>query len=165
MASEGTVRAKAVKSEDGSYAAFIRSNKGKPQVSVKFNITTGPDTGHNIYWYGSFATDGSTDYSIKSLRAMGLKGDDISEAIVQVLDQEVELVLETDSYDGKVKVKFINDLFGGGRGIDPSKVMSKEEVRTFAATMKARMQASKTMQAKPKTAQTSLPTADDDLGF
>jgi hypothetical protein len=86
---------------------FGESEKGTEQIAVDFEIVDGDERGRRITWYGYF-TEKTEERTIESLRICGWVGDDIS-GIVD-LPNEVELVIEPETYEGKTRsrVKWVN---------------------------------------------------------
>jgi hypothetical protein len=147
-----------VQTDEGQvWAQFGRSqNKGTPQVFVAFALLDGPHAGRRLGWFGYF-TEGSADRTIESLRLCGLKGDDLANAIKGPLDQEVQLVLEHEEYEGKkrVKVSWVNA--PGGGAFKMANPMNAQELRQFAAKFKSNVKAKPEVTGDRKTA--PAPTA------
>lgn len=129
---------------EGKYKArptawgLSESKNGSEQFAIGFEILDGPEAGSTITWYGSFANDMAVDISIKSIKACGWTGSDLSN--VDLPGTEVELVIVHDEYpkgSGKMsaKVKFIN---GPGQGI---KHMDAAKGKAFALKMQQRIKA------------------------
>lgn len=125
--------------EPGKYIARATSANlgytkgGKEQIAVTFKLSTG----ESITWYGSFS-DAAFDRTIKSLRACGWQGDDLSQ-LGTALIQNVELVIDyEDDLQGKPrpKVKWVNELGGGGGLSNP---MSPKQAADFARRMKPQL--------------------------
>lgn len=129
-----------VQTEEGpAWAQFGKSqNKGTLQVYVAFAILDGAYVGRRIGWFGYF-TDNTVERTIESLRRCGLKGDDLAAAVAGPLDQEVELVVEHETYNGKTtaKVQWVNAPGGGAYRM--ANAMNTKDLRQFAATMKQKM--------------------------
>src|SRR3954462_1979761 len=87
-----------------TYAQFGESkDKRTPQVVVNFEIVDeGEQKGRRIAWIGYF-TEATTERTIQALRYCGFRGDDLAAAITQKLDQKVQIVVEHDEYQGKVR--------------------------------------------------------------
>jgi hypothetical protein len=130
--------------------ALGHSKNGKEQVAVLFEITQGEHAGKSYTWFGFF-TDQTTDRTLDSLRHCGWDGDNFVE--LKGLDaNEVEIVIDTDEYEGKprTKVQWVNR---------PSRLamreqMSGQEVSAFAARMRGRA-----LQHKQKYGVQPAPTA------
>jgi len=108
------------------------TSKGNEQVVVRFEIVDGPQKDQSIQWFGFF-TEACFDRTIQSLRHCGWKGDDVSE-LTGIDTREVDIVVEHDTYQGKVtpKVRWVNQA-GGGVGMSPV------QAADFAASIKARI--------------------------
>lgn len=122
----------------GEYELGV-SNNGTEQVGVSFRITQGEHLGTTLTWYGFFNTDENAQRAIKSLRACGWAGDDLSN--LQGIDtNEVNIVVEIDEYEGQQrnKVAWVN-----GAGVAMKNVMNDAQKKAFAARMKGLVLASK----------------------
>jgi hypothetical protein len=124
--------------------------KGTPQVAVVFEILRGPDAGQKVTWMGYF-TDKSTERTLKALRICGFTGDDLDTFADQRPTNEVQLILENETYDGKtrVKVAWVNDPTFGGMRMENA--LSGSELRKFGAKFKSSLKAIppvKTVEAK-----------------
>lgn len=119
--------------------ALGHSSTGKEQVAVLFEITQGEHAGKAITWFGYF-TDTAVDRTLDSLRHCGWAGDNFVD--MTGLDaNEVELVIEPDTYEGKTRdrVRWVNRT---------SRLALREQMNpgataTFAARMRARALAHK----------------------
>lgn len=122
----GTYTAQAV---DG-YLSHTKD--GKEQIVVKFVIVSGQHDGQTVNWTGFF-TPKTFDRTIQSLRYCGWLGDDISE-LTGIDSHEVEIVVEHNSYEGKIfaRVAWVNQIGGKMR-------MPTNEARAFAASIKDRI--------------------------
>ena len=127
MISKGKHKGRAVTAVLG-----FTEKSGKEQVLVDFEIVDGPHAGEHISWFGFF-TDATTDTTIGSLRHCGWKGDDLSN-LEGVNDNEVELVVEHETYDNKerAKVRWVNKI--GGATLKHA--MTDAESKSFAARMR-----------------------------
>src|SRR4051794_18119735 len=105
MLKAGTYRARGVESDLGI------AQTGKEQVFVKFAITSGPEEGQHVTWFGYFNTPENAKRTIESLRTCGWTGTDITE-LTGIDANEVELVVEHEEYNGKTraKVRWINEI-------------------------------------------------------
>lgn len=116
----------------GKYAArpvehhFSQSSTGKDQIVVRLQI--GED---HISWFGYF-TDQTIKRTVESLEYMGYDGGSLDD---MVLDQEVQVELVMDNYQGKdrLKVAWINKPGGNAK---PVENMSALEKRIQAASSK-----------------------------
>lgn len=137
---KGTYRAVAVRTatDQGEvYAQFGKSKeKGTPQVCVNFELLGGDWDGVRLPWIGYF-TPTTEARTLKSLRFCGWKGDDLVEAMTQELDNEVQVVVGHNEYNGKTfaRIEWVNAPGGGGLKIQ---AMEDKDLRMFAAKMKAR---------------------------
>lgn len=141
---EGKFRAKAVD------WGFGEAGTGTFQIGVLMEITNGPEgqPPDQINWYG-FLTEKALPVTVKALGALGWKGIDLTELENRGggLDtNEVEIVVEHEEYDGKLraKVKWINS--GGGLGM--SKRVEGDSLKAFAAKMRASIVAADPSRAK-----------------
>jgi hypothetical protein len=105
-----TVRAKAIGASIGS------SKNGSLQVAVTCQLLSSELAGETITYIGT-VSEKAVEYLVAALDAFGWTGDDpmdfkdVSPARAQeLLPNEVELVLENETYDGKTRarVKFVN---------------------------------------------------------
>lgn len=129
--------------EDGERVArwgFAGKNRTK-QVLIYFKITTpGEYAGMVVPWFGYFSKD-SARRTVESLRYCGFKGESLLELDRQPLDQEVQLQVETDSYENekgetktRSRIAWVNSLGAGSIKLkDP---MGEAELRTFDAMMR-----------------------------
>ena len=117
--------------EPTSFGWFDKSSKGTPSIRLKLVIAEGPETGRSID-YHAWLSDNAVDNSIRTLaEAFGWDGDLISlqNGHDPFSGKDVEIVVENESYNGKLrtKVRWLNAL-GGGRsaaaGIDSKEVES-----------------------------------------
>ena len=127
MLNEGTYKAKPI-SHDMSY-----TKAGDEMIGVALEITA-PEScqGQFITWYGTFG-EKALRFTKEALRNMGFVGNNLAE---MQLDQEVQITVEHDEWDGKTraKVRWVNSLNGRANIKDP---MAPKAVRQFAAEMKA----------------------------
>lgn len=128
MIPEGTFKARATE------GALGWTSKGKEQVAVNFVLLEGDAEGSQVTWYGYFS-DKTQDGTIKSLRACGWLGDDLSD-LTGIDANEVWLVIEHEEneQDGSVRarVRWVN----GGGGVQMKERMDADQARAFAARMK-----------------------------
>lgn len=118
--------------------ALGKSN-GKEQIGIMFEFTAPPLEGRSITAYLYF-TDATVDRTLESLRHCGWDADSIAD-LDSLGNNEVELVIEDEEYDGKVrsKVKWVNRV---------SRLMLKDQmdassVAAFAARLRGKAVASK----------------------
>lgn len=143
------------------------TDTGKEQVAVGFQILTQDADIPYITWHGYF-TDKAADRTIESLRICGWEGDDLTN--LQGLDKnEVELVIEDEEYDGKVrpKVRWVNRV-GGSLALKAP--LSGDKLKAFAASMRGQIRAydagtGRKAAPKPRPPVTSSapPHTDDDI--
>lgn len=124
MISPGTYKAR------GMDAALSTTKSGREQVGVRFELVDHP--GETIIWYGYF-TDGTFERTIKSLRACGWRGDDLSD-LSGIGAMEVQIVVEHEEYNGKTraKVRWVN---GAGSGGIPNQ-LAADKAKSFAERMR-----------------------------
>lgn len=125
-----------VRTEAGeSWAQFGETKNGNPQVVVNFEILEGEQKGRRISWFGYF-TDKTTQRTVESLRYCGFTGNDLAAATYMPLDQEVQIVIDHEEYNGKwsAKVQWVNKAGGGLFKLD--KPMDKRGLERFAAQMR-----------------------------
>lgn len=141
----------------GKYRARARqwawgiSSKDNEQLAILFEFLDYP--GVTMTAYRSF-TDEAFDYSIAALRTCGWQGDDF-EDLTGLDANEVQLVLENDTYEGKteLKIKYINST----GGIALKKAMEPASLKTFAQRMKGRIKAADQAAGRNPGATTSKP--------
>lgn len=129
------------------------TSTGKEQVAVEFVILTEGADVERITWFGYFTED-TVDRTIESLRICGWTGTDLAE--LQGLEaNEVELVIEDDTYEGKTraKVRWVNK--PGGLALKAP--LSGERKKAFAATMRDRVKAFDASAGAPKPKATTAP--------
>lgn len=126
---------------DGDYP--IRATKHRwgwsenkyPQIGISLTVTEGPYKGRRLTWYATFS-DAAAEWTIKGLRALGMKGDDAERDIDTIYTSEAAAtaVVANETYQGKTraKVKFIN-----GADIIMKNEMNGNELRSFSQRMKA----------------------------
>ena len=148
MASQGTYRGRAITST----AKLIRSkNKNTPGIEVVIDM--GPQG--TMTWTG-WITGGATEFTIRSMRAMGWQGDDLAD-LSTLGTKECEVVVVEEEYKGNYypKIAFINEL--GGRGNASSQEMTDAERRAFAAEMRGTVLAANGGKPSSKTQRTAPP--------
>lgn len=128
--------------------ALGHSSNGTEQIAVLFDYvdSEGPQT---ITWFGYF-TEAACDRTIEALRYCGWEGDDFGR--LEGLDKnEVELVLENDTYEGKtrLKVQWVNRL----AALALKAPMDSNQIAAFAARMRGKAVASRQKMAAPRTQQ------------
>jgi hypothetical protein len=157
-----------------SYAQFgVAGEKKTKQVLVQFEILEGPHVGRKVPWWGYF-TQQTYTRTIEALRTCGFKGDDLMGLLSQELTSEVTIVTEISEWQGKynARVRWINS----SGGIKMSNPMNTNDLRQFAAQMKAKTAAIKEVEGKkadreavtqPETSHEPPPPppSDDDCPF
>lgn len=134
---DGRYKARALDMQLGLTAA------NKEQVGVEFEITDPDHAGIRLTWYGYF-TDKTAERTLQSLRFCGWKSDDLTDS-TGISDNEVELVIEAEEYNGqkRPKIQWVNKL--GGIGMKSP--MNEAQRKAFAQRMKGA--AVKSRQAAP----------------
>lgn len=125
-----------VRTEAGdSWAQFGETKNGNPQVAVNFEILEGEHSGRRITWFGYF-TEKTTVRTVESLRYCGFTGNDLAAATYMPLENEVQIVIDHEEYNGKwsAKVQWVNKAGGGLFKLE--KPMDKRGLERFAAQMR-----------------------------
>ena len=114
---EGTYPARAVGYEFGT------SDNGTEQIGVAMRITQGDYAGRTLTWYGFFNSPENAQRAIRSLRACGWKGEDLTN-LAGLTEQDVNIVVEVETYNGKTgnKVAWVN-----GAGVAMKNVMTEQQ--------------------------------------
>jgi hypothetical protein len=165
----GTYKAAAVPVEANGktiYAQFGLTKGGdgkepKKQVAVQFEIIEGPAMGSKLTWFGYF-TDKTWNKTVEALRCCGFKGDDLYQIESQTLDQEVSIVVEPNTWEGKttMRIAWVN---AASSGIKLANPMGSDDLRRFAATMKSRVAQVKPVEGKKAEKSAAQPaTANDE---
>ena len=119
---------------------FPEPNPGKSQaIALGFRLSEGDvDQGRVITAWKYFA-DGALVYTLEALRACGWRGDNPADITIAELAEEVELVVQHETYEGKVraKVSFINPL--GGGMVKAEKRLEGPNLKNFGAQMRAKI--------------------------
>lgn len=147
---EGWYNARAVKVKDvhGSEQWVVWGKSGNEQTdpekrkfraAMKLRVMEGDYDGWEGVWFG-YCSPKAWENTIEQLRACGFEGDDVDQANSQDLGQPVRIVIEHEEYDGKTyaRVGYIVES-GSGALIESLEPLKPEEMRNFAAEMKARM--------------------------
>ncbi len=122
------------------------TTKMTPQVAVQCVIDTPGFEGKSITYYG-YLSDGAYEYAIKSLRAMGFEGDDISD-LSTVGKNPFSIVVQHEEYEGKISAKVV---FVNSDGVAVKNVMGADEAKKFAASMRSKIASlSPTVRSIPK---------------
>jgi hypothetical protein len=105
------------------------------QILVYFEIVEGEHAGTVLPWWGYFTKD-SAKRTVESLRFCGFKGEDLSDANNQPLNQKVQLVVEHQERDDKVyaRVAWVNQ--HGRSAIKLKDPMTNDDVMKFSAMMR-----------------------------
>ena len=125
-----TYRARVVR--DSAVLGYSK-NKGTPQINVDLELI---DEGGIVMTWTGYFSDAANPYTIKNLRTLGFKGDDISDLSSLNNEKLVQIVTEPEEFEGKVyeKIKFINPV--GGFTMAEEQRMGDKERKTFAAQMR-----------------------------
>lgn len=125
------------------------SENGNRQIAIPMEVTQGDHAGETITWISVFHNtpdkNGRTGYGqiIESLQTMGWSGDEIAELVdiddarvLELLPNEVAMVCEPDTFDGKtrLKIKWINRV-GGGR-FAFKEALSGNDLKQFSSQLK-----------------------------
>jgi hypothetical protein len=105
------------------------SKNGKPYVAIDFRVLDGEYAGEVVPYQGWLTSEKVEERTIKSLRAAGWKGDDLSD--LGELDQEVSITVEHDEYGNRVtaKVAWVNA---------PRKPLESSKSKSIAERLKAK---------------------------
>lgn len=161
--------------------SFAQAASKNWQVAVPFEVSHGEHTGETITWIGVMhdTTDrngvSGHERVIQSLQYAGWQGDDISElaelddaTAMSMLSEEVELVCDVETYDGKtrLKVQWVNKV-GAGR-FTFKEAATKSDLKSFAAQMKSTirgMRAGGSKSSNGSKPAPQQPSLDDDAPF
>jgi hypothetical protein len=132
----GTYRARSTGAQDVTYGV---SENGNLQIAVVFQITDENCEyfGQSIAWTGTFASDKSTEISIRALENCGWQGEDPTEQLEGIETNEVNLVIENETSDrGRTysKVRWVNSI-GGGK-IKFKNPIEGQSLRSFGVDIK-----------------------------
>lgn len=131
-------------------ASFAPSSKGNQQIAVPMEVVDGEYAGETITWIATFHDTADkngvtgTERVLESLVFMGWQTDELSDLVEisdedakRMLPNDVEIVCEPDTYDGKtnLKVKWVNKP-GAGR-FAFKEAVSKNDLRSFSAQLKS----------------------------
>jgi len=124
-------------------------------AAVGFEVINGPESGQKITAFLYFG-DASFQRSLESLRACGFTGDDIDKFADQTPDIECQIVVEHETYEGKVrpKVKWINK---AGGVFTFEKPLPQSDLLRFSAQFKTALKSVPVVQGKK--AERQAPTA------
>ncbi len=120
-------------------------DQDKPRVNTRWEVEEddgGKVQAGDVYYKDLYLTDKAFPWSLKALRAMGFKGDDL-EQVKTVEGVKCRLVMEPEEYQGveKMKVQWINRIGGGVP-------MKGADRLSFAERMKAQIAAAEAGQEK-----------------
>jgi hypothetical protein len=124
-----------------SHGLSRSGQKGTPCIAVVFE----DEAGQRITYYG-YLTDAALEYTVRALETMGWKPAEHDWRVDVLNDTDllvgnlVEIVVEEEEYEGKVrsKVRFVNEI-GGAMG----ERMPPDEAVVFATDLRARILTSK----------------------
>jgi len=129
--------------------------KETPAVSVEFVLSesAGEYAGLAVTWDG-WLTDASYQRTVESLRHCGWEDQDIGD--IQGLDKEVELVIESEEYEGRTypRVRWVNK----PGGVHAKPPMSPERKKSFAAAMSEKIRAFDAAKGRPAPKPANGPT-------
>jgi len=109
------------------------TNEGKPQLAVAATFIDGPNAGQTLTTYLSF-TEKTKQGTLRTLRLLGLQGDDIASDLVQIVGARTKgTVSFEDDREGNPRPR----LRIGGGGIALKTVMTIDQRKAFAASLKA----------------------------
>jgi hypothetical protein len=159
----GTHKARATSVELGY------SKNNTEQAAISLQITEGEAQGESIAYYAYFS-DKAQKFAIAALRALGWAGDDLGTLTIADLSAEVDIVVDSEEYNGELqqKVKWVNAL---GSGVASCKnKMTPAQRAEFGARMRGNCietATTKTTAAKPvaTTPVSAKLTDKDDLPF
>lgn len=119
--------------------ALGETSGGKEQVAVLFEIVEGDYQGQQMTWYGYFhGADSSkaqknAKRTLESLRHCGWKGDDLTD-LSGLGANEVQIVVEQEEYEGKIRTKIAWVNKCGGLALNTP--LTGDKAKAFAARMK-----------------------------
>lgn len=130
--------------ENGTYrgkalgAVLGETSKGAEQVAIEFGFFDAENTRYT--YFGTFG-EKALEHTLKALRTAGWKGDDLSDlsSIGGPDAPEVDLVVENEEYEGKVraKIKWVNPR----GGLSLKAPLPADKAKAFAARMRAQVAA------------------------
>lgn len=109
-----------------------RAETGTDQIGVSFQFTQGEHAGTILTWYGYLNDEDNIKRTMKSLRACGWLGDDIT-TLDGISNNEVNVTVEINEYNGNTtnRIAWVN-----GAGVAMKNVMNEGDKKAFAARMK-----------------------------
>ena len=164
MIPDGTYRARAAE------AKLCETSTGKEQVAVQFELLEDELGGVRVTWFGFF-TEKTEKRTLEALFYCGWDGNNLEE-LNGVGKNEVEIVIETETYEGKRRnrVRWVNKIGGGGLGfvkpLEPSRAKNfSERMRGAILAAKREMEADGAFDAPKATAKKSNGNEPNALGF
>ncbi len=148
-----------VTTDDGpTFVQFGKTNSGKTFVLLNFEILDGPSAGKTISWRGFFTTEKAEKRTVESLRYCGFRGEELSAASAQELDQEVSIAIDHEEYEGKVRdrVKWVNR--PGGRGYKLKEQLPGADLKKLSSSLKLKV---KDIPEEPGKKAERLPPAEE----
>ena len=123
-----------VETEDGKKFCQLGLSKrsGTKQVMVTFQIDSGEFKGVKLPWFG-YLTKDAAETTIKSLKLIGWNGKSFKDLTSLELTGKVQITVENDTYEGRVRsrVSWVNELGGPqiilGRILPPKEVSSLDK--------------------------------------
>jgi hypothetical protein len=122
----GTFKGRAVKDT----LQYGETKNAYPQIAVTMRMAIDGGT-QDAVTFLIFSPD-AAPYSFERLRALGWKGQDLSQDLVGIDANEVDVNVRADEYNGKTQYKC--DIVAGGGTVKLDKPISRE---AFAAKVKA----------------------------
>lgn len=113
------------------------SKQGSEQFQIEFEIQD-PNVAPSDRvwsWWGKFSSEKAEEISFKAMKACGWNGTDLEHVELDPT-RDVELVIESETYEGKtrMRVQWVNAIGGGGIQY----ALPSDRARKFAERMKAR---------------------------
>ena len=120
---------------DHSYSSV----KGTPTISLGFRLSVGDADENRVITAFRYVTPNTEEHVIKDLLTLGWQGEDMGNINDAELTNEVELVIEHEEFEGKLraKVKWINAI--GGGMIKSETPMTEAQRADFGRQMKAKV--------------------------
>ena len=123
----GTFKGRAVKGTE----QYGETKNSYPQIALPMRMDIGDGNSQDAVTFLIFSPD-SAPYSFERLRALGWKGNDLSQELVGIDANEVDVNVRADQYEGKAQIKC--DIVAGGGTVKLDKPISRD---AFAAKVKA----------------------------
>lgn len=136
--------------EDGAsaLAQFAHTKDNKAQVCIHFEILEGEWQGTRLPWIGYFS-QAAAARTIQSLRYAGWKGTDFYAIKPGDLPNQVDVTVEHDEYEGKVRARIAWVNLPGGGGLILQRPMSEQDLRRFSATWRDYVRKHPPVEGKP----------------